>query len=301
MSDQVHQMLELDRMGFLCPPDADAGDHIQRSRNTLRWAQSIQEELDTRGRTRVMGETFTDDNRVSPEVLTECLNRVTERYSVTPEWVPAFYSNEFLPWYVGGASFYGPAEDVLQVCFLLRSEFRERSRWLIYNRAEIASHEACHVARSGFGQGRFEEPLAYAISRKRIRRVLGGMFNGRWEAPGMLMSSLLLAAGSVAGLMGAPWWVRVGSAIPLLGTGGLLGIRTTRTHTALKKARRTIGPVFGRRTDAVLFRCTDREIESLARLQPADAGEWVGDRPDSPRWRVIKARFENTAETGVPK
>lgn len=59
------------------------------------------------------------------------------------------------------------------------------------NREEILKHEAVHVARMGFKEGRFEEIFAYMTSEKKWRRILGPLFREPWHAYLFLGSSLL--------------------------------------------------------------------------------------------------------------
>ena len=293
MNDYLSELVELDRRGFILPPETDPEDHIDGSRRTLEWAGAVRQELDKRGAAEVMGVEFRADQLLSADSMRTCLAPATRAYGVEPDWVPAFYSNEFLPWYVGGASFYGMAEGAFKVCFVLREVFRERERWLLYNRTEIAAHETCQVARAGFNQLQFEEPCAYAISRSALRRVLGGMFTRGWESLAFLGSSLLLIAGSVADMLGGPSWVRMASGVPLALTGTGLAVRSMLNVRTLRCAQRFLATTYGSLAPAITFRCTDEEVRSLAALKSGDVspGEWIDQQPRTPRWEIIRRRF----------
>ncbi len=294
----LDELITLDERGFILGPHADPRDHVELARQTLEWAQSVRRDLDESGETEIMGARFTAEQRLSDEVMDECLAAARSTYRINPDWVPAFFSSEYLPWYVGGASFYGTRRELFQVCFVLRKNFRDTPRWLIYNRNEIASHEACHVARAGFAQERYEEPLAYALSGSWLRRNLGGMFTSNWEAASLLLSSVLLLGGSIAGVVGAPGWVRWASGIPLVVTGTALSARATIANRELSRARQFLQGCYGKDTSAVLFRCTDEEIKQLARAETTSATveDWLTDRT-SPRWEVIEARFGAETES----
>jgi hypothetical protein len=298
MKVSLQELVELDLRGFVLPPDGDPDQHVAEARATLEWSRQVHAELEGEGGVEIMGGQFRADQILPQEVMAECLAAAQEAYAIRPEWVPAFYSDDYLPWYVGGASFYGFPDGVFRVCFLLRESFRERQRWLIYDRNEIAAHETCHVARAGFSQQRFEEPLAYALSGSALRRVLGGMFTGRWEAPVFLGSSLLLIAGSVIDMLGYPNWVRLLSAVPLALIGPGLAARATLAHHTLGRARRFLAKAFPQSAPAIVFRCSDEEIASCvsAASEGMSPQQWLDRRPDTVRWQVIKERFTRPPE-----
>ena len=291
LADRPGQLAELDERGFLMPPGRNPADFAETARETLRWADGVRESLEAEGRAEVLGETFDASAAVPREVLREGLADARQTYRISPLWVPAFYDNRFLPWYVGGAMFFDPSAGPFRVCLVLREGFRHSERWLIYDRAEIISHELCHVARGAMEQNVFEEPLAYRLSCSGLRRLLGGAFRGRWEAPAVLCGAGLLAASAVGEVFGMDPWFKIPAAVPLAVVLAALGWRALRTAGDLRRAAGALRRVFGEAAHAVLFRCTDEEIGSLAR-QPMDAvGKWLEDREDSSRWRLIRRRF----------
>ncbi len=273
------------------PPHRDPADFAETARETLRWADGVRQSLEAEGRAEVLGETFDASAAVPREVLREGLADARETYRISPLWVPAFYDNRFLPWYVGGAMFFDPSAGPFRVCLVLREGFRHSDRWLIYDRAEIISHELCHVARAAIEQNVFEEPLAYRLSGSGLRRLLGGAFRGRWEAPAVLCGAALPAAAAVGEVFGMEPWLKIPAAVPLAAVVAALGWRALRTAGDLRRAAAALRTAYEEAADAVLFRCTDEDIRALAR-QPMNAvGKWLEDRGDSPRWQIIRRRF----------
>lgn len=293
MADLLAELTELDEKGFILPPEPDPASFCETARRTLDWSQEVRDELTRNGEARIFGQLFAADQLVPPELLLECLRPARTAYGINPTWVPAFFSSKYLPWYVGGTTFYESADGVLHVCLLLREPFRQRHRWLIYDRAEVLSHEACHVARAGLREARFEERLAYAISGSALRRALGGSFRGRWEARATLGSAMVLMGGAALEVMGLGPWVKLFCALPLVATVGVLVGRATRTNRILKAARLFLEPVFAQNTAAVLFRCTDEEIVSLSQgaRNGTDIHDWLDRRRESLRWQLIRSRF----------
>jgi hypothetical protein len=289
--DPLHELLELERRGFLMPPGQDSGRFVDRAREALRWAEGVRESLSTRGRAEVLGETFDASAAIPRRVLEDGLRPAREAYRISPLWVPAFYSNRYLPWYVGGAMFFDPSAGPFRVCLILREGFRRSRRWLIYDRTEIISHELCHVARGAMNQTVFEEALAYRLSGSRLRRLAGGVFRGRWEAPAVLGGAALLAGTGVGEMFGLSPWLKLPAAVPLAGAVGALAWRAARDGRRLCRAAAALQPAFGDAAEAVLFRCTDREVRSLARQSPGEVQQWLEERRQSLRWRLIRRRF----------
>ncbi len=290
LCDDLDELAQADRQGFILPPHVPKDDFLADVNATLEWAAEVRGELGCAGRVEALGGTFTSGQLVPSDVLEGCFEPVARLYGINPLWVPAFFADRYLPWYIGGATFWDPSNGPLRVCLVLRSAFRLRERWLIYGRSEILSHEACHVARSMIAQQVFEESLAYALSGSSLRRAAGGVFRGRWESPSLMVASVVLMAGAALQLAGVAPWVTLAAAAPLVGTAGGLTARGVATARKLAAARRFLAPVFGDRTMAVLFRCTDAEIASLASAA-SDPHEWVAGRGDDLRWLLIGRRF----------
>ncbi len=292
-AETLSRLAELDGKGFLFPPGADPQAVIATAGATLKWAEKIREDLRETGEAVVMGEKFSAGQLVPDETLQTCLQPAEERYGIAPQWVPAFYSNRLLPWYVGGACFYDSEGNTGRVCFILRDNFRNRQKWLCYNRKDIISHEICHVARARMEQNIFEEPLAYRISEKRLRRGLGPMFRGTWEGVSILAGSLIILAGATSATLGAPARIQHVAAVPLLATVALLGIRTAKAQRLLKKTIENLGTLYGERAEAVAFRCTDREVAELAGNE--DTRKLLQKYADSEkhgmRWGIINRLF----------
>jgi hypothetical protein len=147
----------------------------------------------------------------------------------------------------------------------------------IYSREEILAHEAVHGARSGFDENRCEEFFAYMTSEKKWRRVLGPILQRPWEVWPLFLT---LVAGMAwpACYWGATLWMGIGF------------FRLVRQHAKLNRAAGQILKKTGdaRKTRAILFRLTDREIELFA--QGKDIEEY-SQAQCCLRWRVIKNHF----------
>ena len=293
MDDLLDELIKLDEQGFVLPPGEQPAAFRESALRTLEWARGVRDELEHEGQVRLFGETFAAEQVVPGELLHQCLEPVRAVYGVSPCWVPAFFSDRLMPVYVGASTLYETGEEGLRVCLLLRAPFRERARWLIYDRDELVSHEACHVARAALEQRQFEEVLAYTLSPSALRRTAGGVFNAGWEAPAVLAGGAVVIAGAGLELAGVNGLIKLFSAIPLLGVLAFLAGRAVRAKTTVRAARRFLEPVFGSNAPAVLFRCTDEEIRLLggAFRRGVAADEWLEAHRETLRWQIICRRF----------
>lgn len=298
--DIVERLAEIDRRGLICPPGADPGVFLAVAEKTLSWAEGVGDELRSAGKAEVMGEEFAAEQSIPADILCACMKQAAGRYGICPSWAPAFFSARHLPWYVGGACFYSVEdEQTRHICLVLSSRFRSRRKWLLYSREEIVSHEICHVARAMMEQRVFEEPLAYRISESRLRRGLGPVFRGAWEAAAILAGSTLLFLGSVAGTFFALRWIQYPAAAPLLVACSFLGIRAVKANRKLGRAIRNLSEIYGNNAEAVAFRCTDDEIYELAeRANAAETIEtYLCSSARAVRWAVINRRFKEKGDT----
>ncbi len=291
--DTLEKLAHFDQKGFIYPPNTDPADYIQTARKTIEWADTIKEQLADSGFAEIVDEQFSDQQEVTAEILNLCLQPARERYKINPGWVPAFFSRRLLPWYVGGACFYFQEKGQNQVCFVLSDHLREQEKWLIYTRQEIVSHEICHVARTMMEQDIFEEPIAYNISESGFRRRTGPVFRGNWEAPALLGSSLFMMLGSIAGTFSGQYWIQHLTSAPVLVTVSALGIRALKAHKTLHSAMNNLEDYYEENAEAVVFRCTDKEIYELASKKSTEKvlERYKTDPANSIRWTLINQLF----------
>ena len=293
MNDTLSALIEMDRQGFVLPPRVAPLSFGDTAREALDWARGVREELVKTGKAVVLDEMFSAGQLVPDELMAECFEPARATYGIDPTWVPAFFSRRLLPFYVGGATFYANGGSAFRMLLVLREPFRRKRRWLIYDRSEIAAHEACHVARAAMREPQFEEQIAYALSASRLRRRFGNVFRGRWEANVLLGSTVLLLVGTALEMAGYGARVKWASGVPLLAAGALLAARGESTSRLFRRARLYLRQLFGESANAALFRCTDEEIRSLAAAakEGRPARDWLDERGDEMRWQIIRSRF----------
>ncbi|MDE3055989.1 MAG: ABC transporter ATP-binding protein [Verrucomicrobiota bacterium] len=210
------------------------------------------------------------ERQIPPAHLEWTRLHVQELYGAVPRYLPVFYSNKSLPFWQGGVSWVEGGVVSIQ----LRKGFAKGS-CLGYSREELLSHEAVHALRGAFEEMRFEEVFAYLTSEKRWRRVLGPMIQSPWEVWPFLLA-LVLGLFFPLGT-----WI----AIAWLGAGF---VRLARVHWTLRRAASHLNEVLGdvKKTRALLFRLTDREIALFAK-KGEDLLAYAAKQTEL-RWRLLR-------------
>lgn len=192
-------------------------------------------------------------------------------FDVKPLYIAAFYSNASLaPWQGAASWIEGRHLHSIQ----LRQALKKGTYLQLYTREEILAHEAVHAARSGFAESSYEEFFAYMTSEKKWRRCLGPILERPWEVWPFFFTCLGGIFWQICFLGAAAW-------------SGLGFLRLIRRHRTLHRAATQIFKQVGdlRKTRAILFRLTDREIERFS--QGASIEEYEKQQTCL-RWRVIR-------------
>ena len=290
-SGDIHTLVRLDERGLLLGADESTTEYADRLECLCKNTASMDEALTESGQYDVEDVTVADRDRIPRELFEQPGVATRELFGFRMDWVPGFFINPRFSWLFGGCAYYFFPDFF--ALFIVRRSFANRERWLIYSRDELLSHELCHVARIGFESEKYEEFLAYKTSSSAFRRVLGGVFRNASDSlvllacTGLLMLGQILRSTVLTQLWAWPFWVPLGAHLALLGT------RLRAITAAYSAASTNLSSLTTDRPEPVLFRCTDAEIEELARLEDAAALEvWVLRRTSvSPRWRVIAKRF----------
>ncbi len=283
-------LVELDRHGFLLGGSETAVELAERLRGFRERLLDMERELAGQGRWRIEDVTLAAADRI-PQALFKPLEEVTRRhYGFAIDWVPGFYVDPSYGWLFGGCAYYFHPDFF--ALFIIRKSFASKERWLIYDRSELLAHELCHVARTALHSEVFEEEFAYRTSSSGFRRQIGGIFQSPRDSYLLLGSTfLLLFAQLVQSLFLPALWIWPFWAIVLAVVAGLVGKGRKLRGTMAKALRNLEGVVAGQQAAALLFRCTDEEILTIAGL--ADAAQvtaWLQSRTGW-RWKVIEQRF----------
>ena len=291
-------LARLDAGGFLLGPGESVNNLRERALRLFDRLDCLDAGLARRGAATLgpgMPEVGAND-RIDSRLLEEA-GQITERlYGFRLMWAPGFYlaavGGGGWRWRVGCA--WGDADGGM--AFLgLRREFRDRARFAFCDRAEILSHELCHLARWPFGgDERLEEFYAYRTSKRPLRRYLGNCFASPRDAPLFVSPVLaLMAATAARAVTGGGWPIWPFWTAAMAGPLYLLG-KNRAARARWFRAERNLRRIGVALPSAVLFRCVWEEMPFLAAAADANAlRRFAREQPDS-RWRVIERRFLST-------
>ncbi len=274
-------LARLNRQGFLPAASEDEAGYRARARDLVAWSARLRDTpLEIAG----FGSLRPED-RLDEAELVRLGGPARARYGILPAWVPAYYRDRGLPWLTGGMAVSleeGP-ENSARTFFQFKSVYRTRPRWWLYSAEEIASHEMCHVARAPLMSRRYEESIAYGLSASALRRWLGGALVHPRDGTLILGGLAWMIACDLTRLF---FDAGPELAFSIIGKGPILLLialgltRNLRLRGELARCRRVLARFFGPRSEEVLFRLADEEIQALARLDPREFPTWWSGRPD---------------------
>ncbi len=289
-------LAELDSGGLPVAPGEDLAAYAERLRGLFKRLEAMEKTLAEAGEFVCEDLRLRAEDRIPVDLLRQSTQPTLTRYGCQADWVPGFFVNPSFSWLFGGCAYYFYPE--MFALMIVRRTFARHRKWFIYDRQEILAHEMCHVDRLCYLSSAYEERFAYRISESGFRRRFGGVFESPRDSFLLLGSTLALLAAQVVRTMF--WW-----GLPIwpfwLGIAGVFGFLAGRDrirHRTLRRAENNLAQVKPKAwLDAILFRCTDREVEELARLkdQP-DCRLWLERKVEGElRWRVIADRFFDPA------
>ena len=237
---------------------------------------------------------FTSEDLGAEDVLEEALSEVKQRYQINPSWIPIFFSRyKLLPWHGGCAWIFKlTKEEPTAALMQLRPEFKKSRRFLkIYDRKELIAHELCHVGRMMYNEPKFEEFLAYRLSKSRFRRFFGPIISSSLESVLFILALLTLLFIDVAFIFSgatSPLWLKL---IPL-GLVLIALVRLVYRHRCLNRASQTLQALTPN-AEAILFRLTDREIFQISRKTAEDTKKYLlNEERKTPREKMLKELLE---------
>lgn len=210
----------------------------------------------------------------SIEEWSKCSADLRKQVDIAPRSFPIFYSNEKLTPWQGAMSWIYEERGVIRCSIQLRKGKIN---------LEALAHEAIHAARAAFDEPKWEEALAYLVSKKKWRRFLGPIVEKSWEA-------WLFLGALIAGDLGwifSESWLSFGPVALVMGSGmGRLLSRQWRLRWAAKRLEELVGE----EKEAVLVRLRDREIELFSRSSKEEIGVYI-TKQKCLRWRVLRLAY----------
>lgn len=290
----IAQAAELDRQGFLPLPGETAEAFFERFRTSEEAFAAFEEELTQEGKAAVFEdfEVFAQD-RMPAEIIAEASEKTRSMYGFENNRVPGF----FLSGKVGalwGGCMIGDPDNGFAV-MLLRSAFREKKKWYLYERSELIAHELCHAMRQSLCDIRLEEYFAYQTSGSFLRRHFGNCFIRERDAILFILPTFILLGATVLREFSRleyplyPFWCLAGI-YPLF-----LLLRNFWSIRTLRRAEKNLHRFGVSCTAPVLFRSTFEELKKIAAMKTqAEFNSFLEEMSGQElRWAVMKLRFFN--------
>ncbi len=285
-----------DQHGLILGPEESPAQLADRVANLRDNFAEMRQELGRDGKLEFLGTQLRQDDAIPNAVFEAARTRTSELYGFEIDWVPGFFSNYKMGFLHAGCAFYS-YEDFFAL-FVLRKSFQKREKWLIYSRTELMTHELCHIAHVSFRSLNYEEIFAYQTATSAFRRIAGGVLRTTTDTVIILGALAALMVAQILNVSLRPPELWNSFPMPLVfalafGAIGLVILRYMWYHRRWRRAlARLTEALDARRARAVLFRCSDEEIASLAALEKSAVSPWLAERRQQElRWQVIGRRF----------
>lgn len=228
-------------------------------------------------------------------LLKPAFQEIEKIYGIKPLWVPIFFSNFRLwPWHGASAWIFQLRENgPLGACIQIRKALYDRDLYLkIYHRDELLTHEFCHIGRMAFEEKKYEELLAYRLSKRFFTQFFAPILLFISESrlfillllTTVILDIIFLSYGALDTYFHALWFKGILLLWLIFGSFQMFR-RKGRMQTVLVKLQ----AIF-QEAESVLFRLTDREIEQFYTM-PLHEIRYYMENETSLRWKVIKAAY----------
>ena len=290
--DLIAAAAELDRSGFLPLPGESAELFFARFRLSEEAFAHFEKTLEEKGEVSVFNDfEVKSENRIPPEIVAEAAERTRSLYGFENRRVPGFFLSGAVGALWGGCMIGDPDNGF--AVMLLRSQFRSKSRWYVYERGELIAHELCHAMRQSLNDVRLEEYFAYQTGKSFLRRNFGNCFIRQYDAILFILPTfILLGATMLKEVWGVnlpllPFWILAG-VYPLF-----LLLRNFFSIRLVRKAEKKLALFGAPHPGAILFRSTPDELKALGKLKTKEEFNCFLERISNAelRWAIIKKRF----------
>lgn len=105
-------------------------------------------------------------------------------------WIPLIYSNKGLSLFEVGTTWIEDTGPFPYPIIQLRKSFKTNKKWFFYSKEEVLKHELIHAKRVCFHEPKFEEFIAYTVSKNLFRKLFGPIFQNHVEPFFFLISGL---------------------------------------------------------------------------------------------------------------
>lgn len=280
------RLLELNSLGLIPGPAESRSDFLFRAEYCLNLYANWPNLIPSDDKVMKMG-----------EVVGDSLKKTKKLFDIKPDWIPLFFSNyQLMPWHGGAAwIFQKDDESPTSAFFQLRKVFQKKQKYLgLYDRDELIAHEVSHVGRMCFEEPKFEELIAYRASDSKFRSYFGSIVQTATES--MIFVSIIFLILVLDFFLISFGYDQALKSVQLLklipvGLVALGCIRLVKRQRMFSKALHNLESICSN-PQAVIYRLTDCEIESFAKMPPAETLKYFQDNAStSLRLHVITLAY----------
>ena len=288
----LDELALFDAAGFPARDGESPEDLRKRVKETLAVQEEFLTQLKENRKAIVFDEIELFHKDLIPEELTSEVEELTDNlYGFKVKHVAGFFLSGTVGLLWGGCLIGDP--DTNFSVFLLRNGFKNKKRWLFYNRTELMAHELCHSVRQVLEEHTLEEYFAYQTSPSALRRYLGNCFIKELDAILFIIPALLLFVAELLHTLLWPNMHMIYFWILALLYPAYLFIRNAKARKCVKKAAKKLQSLGFSNVNAVLFRCTRTELEEIGNCKSnLEVEELLNKYRDTQlRWQVTLYRF----------
>lgn len=288
----LDELALFDAAGFPARDGESPEDLRKRVKETLAVQEEFLTQLKENSKAIVFDEIELFHKDLIPEELTSEVEELTDNlYGFKVKHVAGFFLSGTVGLLWGGCLIGDP--DTNFSVFLLRNGFKNKKRWLFYNRTELMAHELCHSVRQVLEEHTLEEYFAYQTSPSALRRYLGNCFIKELDAILFIIPALLLFVAELLHTLLWPNMHMIYFWILALLYPAYLFIRNAKARKCVKKAAQKLQSLGFSNVNAVLFRCTRTELEEIGNCKSnLEVEELLNKYRDTQlRWQVTLYRF----------
>lgn len=285
------QLAKYNSQGLIPGPDETEDAFVERVHFCLQIDQELRASI-------IPGVSISEEKY--PDFQEAAFSVTQPFFDMRPSWVPLFFGNlNLTPWQGGCAwIFQLRKETPVSALLQLRKAFLYKKKYLlIYSRDEVMAHEFAHVGRMLFEEPKFEEVIAYRTATSAFRRFFGPLLQSPAEALIFVLILGMIVLIDVALVISGHWTLYEHAMglklIPCVMLGWWI-VRLWKKQRQFSSCLRKLEEVLDSKphANAVIYRLTDREIETFSRMTPSEICQKVKECYDtSLRWRVLRHYF----------
>lgn len=289
-------LLKLDDRGLIPGEKENTQAYVKRLKEFEEAIDKMNASLKEKSEVTYEELTFPKDELISKDFYKAPSKTNRELYDFEINWVPGFFVTPKFGLLFGGCAFL--FEPEFFSLFIIRNSFKKKSKWFIYSRNELISHELCHVSRFAMNSEKYEEHFAYQTSTSGFRKVAGSAFRNDKETFLLLFFCFGMLGMQVAQLFlrdsfDFSVWYKQPANYFMAGMVLYISYIVIRQRKMIKGFNKLVERIsaFSSNARALVFRLSDSEIDSLVKSKDLNSESLLQTVQSPLRQQIIKEKY----------